>query len=219
MIQALVGGAQFLLFLLQPARLFERLYGLPWYRNMLHDWVQAMLDEPALNIVELGCATGELSAWLAGRGHPVTAVDQSATRIQQAKSRYPAVTWLHTQAVAVPLPSGGADRVLAASLLNVVPDPIVLLREMARLAGAAGEISVLVPAAPFPFRAARAVARGLPQGVQRVAFWAWHCLAKKMSAAEVSLAFAQAGLGPPIFRQALGGMVLMASVRGTPCKQ
>ena len=63
--------------------LFSRLYAMPWYRDELQAWASSDLERDT-QLLELGCASGELSAHLHGLRAEVTAVDKSPAMLARA---------------------------------------------------------------------------------------------------------------------------------------
>lgn len=57
-------------------------------RNASRSWLQAFLaNRGPLRILEINCGTGDDAWWLASMGHTVTATDQSAAMIEQARMK------------------------------------------------------------------------------------------------------------------------------------
>ena len=102
---------------------------------------------PGLDVVELGCGTAYLSAWLGRRGARPVAVDltpaqlATARRCQQATG--PAFPLVQADAAAVPLADGCADLVLSEHGASVWCDPQRWLAEAARLLRPGGRLAFL----------------------------------------------------------------------------
>ncbi len=91
------------------------------------------------------------------------------------------------------------DAALATNVLFLVPDPLVGLREMARVVRPGGMVAMLNPSSKMSVAAAEAHAaeRGL-DGVARVSLVNWGRAAeanRRFSAAEARALFSAAGLG------------------------
>ena len=60
--------------------------------------VVRLFTPPGPQVLEIGCGTGQYTAWLATQGYQVTAVDISANMLEKAKEKFAAtgnqVTWL-----------------------------------------------------------------------------------------------------------------------------
>jgi len=101
------------------------------------------------NWLEVGCGTGVLCRQLAPSLLPdgsVTGVDASGEIISQAWDRVPSdgsIPNLRLQMAdgsALPFPDGTFDGVFSARLLLHVPDPVAILREMARVVSERGTL-------------------------------------------------------------------------------
>lgn len=113
-----------------------------------------MLHLPAgARVLEAGCATGGLAADLAAAGYDARGIDVSPTMIDRAAALHPRVPFDCGSADRLPYASGTLDAVVAASLLNVVPDAAAVAREMVRVTRRAGVASFLVPSEEFGGRA------------------------------------------------------------------
>lgn len=53
-----------LLAVFNPTKLFDRINHLTWYKKALRQWVDDQCFSPASNVLEAGCATGEITAYL-----------------------------------------------------------------------------------------------------------------------------------------------------------
>lgn len=203
-------GALVRLFLDAPA-LFRHLHGLAWYRGALRD---ALPDSPAAlfgqSVLEIGCAAGDFCGEMSELGATVHGMDRSEKMLARARTAHPQVQFKTGDATALPYYDNRFDVVYAASLLNVVDDPVTVLREMARVCRPGGALALLMPAAEFNTAAARqwlSMNRMTPQ--ESAAYLAWHLLAKKVSAAEFRQWIAEAGLGTARIEThtLLGGLV------------
>jgi 2-polyprenyl-3-methyl-5-hydroxy-6-metoxy-1,4-benzoquinol methylase len=87
---------------------------------------------PGDRVLELGCATGAMTAALAGAGREVVAVDRAADYLALAQARgLPGVRWLEAD-FAHALPATGAhDHVVLANVLHELDDPEALLAAVA----------------------------------------------------------------------------------------
>lgn len=83
---------------------------------------------PGERVLELGCATGRMTAWLAGAGACVTAVDREPAYIERLRSRgLDGVGCAVVDLDREPLPEGPFDHVVMTNLLHEVADPHALL--------------------------------------------------------------------------------------------
>jgi SAM-dependent methyltransferase len=109
----------------------------------------AILPEVAgKDVVELGCGTAYVSAWLARRGARVTGVDLSAEQLATARAmqqqhglEFPLV---HASAEDVPLPDASFDLAVSEYGASIWCDPDLWVAEAARLLRPGGELVFLV---------------------------------------------------------------------------
>ena len=57
--------------------------------------IELLAPQPGEPILDVGCGIGDLTAQLAASGAKVTGLDHSAVLLEQARLRYPRITWLH----------------------------------------------------------------------------------------------------------------------------
>jgi SAM-dependent methyltransferase len=86
----------------------------PWSRDD-DFFVSVLADEPARDVLDLGCGTGRLAIVLAGRGYRVTGVDPAAPSLELARRKPGAdrVTWLEGSTKV--LPANAFDAALMTS--------------------------------------------------------------------------------------------------------
>lgn len=213
--QRLWAQAQLMSWQLWPPRLFSGLWTLPLYRETLLTWALAGL-QPGQRVLELGCASGELSQALAAQGAQVTAIDRSAAMVARTRRRAPDVHAQQADALTLPSPVAcGFDHVLAASLLNLVDHPPALLAAMARQARPGGRLALLVPHADFDDTALHQLLASSPQStaLEQAALRTWHQRAPKLSAHTVQQAVAAAHLSHATLKLLLRGMLLSVEVQ------
>jgi SAM-dependent methyltransferase len=109
--------------------------------------VGALPDVAGMDVVELGCGTGYVSAWLARRGARPTGVDVTEAQLATARRmqaehglEFPLV---HSSAEAVPLPDGCADLVVSEYGASLWCEPAAWIAEAARLLRSAGRLVFL----------------------------------------------------------------------------
>lgn len=110
-------------------------------------------DDAALHILDLGCATGELSRQLARQGHEVTAVDSSPAmtktfRDALSREERARINVICADAIALDI-QGPFDRILLNLILDHLADPSLLLSKCRSWLGARGRMIVTVP---HPFK-------------------------------------------------------------------
>ena len=101
-----------------------------------------------LDVVELGCGTAYISAWLARRGANVTGIDNSAEQLKTARLlqdehdlHFPLI---HGNAEMTGLPDQSFDLAVSEYGASIWADPYRWIPEAARLLRPGGELSFLV---------------------------------------------------------------------------
>ena len=207
----IIGFLQLIWLMKSPPALFSRLFGLPWYRNTLEQWVAPILA-PHAKVLELGCASGDFSRLLAARNLVVSAVDRSAQMLAIARQTPDSVQFIQADAARLPYPDHYFDVVLAASLINVVDAPRAVIAEMRRVCRAGGTVSVLAPVQTFSNTDAKQYLEVEQlSGFSGVAFTTWHRLGRKMDAEVLRGYFEDCGMKDITSKNLLGGMVVVIS--------
>jgi SAM-dependent methyltransferase len=110
--------------------------------------VQVLGDVAGKDVVELGCGTAYVSAWLARRGARVTGVDLTHEQLETARAMqakhglsFPLV---HASAEDVPLPDASFDLAVSEYGASIWCDPDLWVAEAARLLRPGGELVFLV---------------------------------------------------------------------------
>ena len=110
--------------------------------------ILAALDG-APSVLDVGCGSGRLAVELAARGAAVTGIDTSAARLYAARERASAARagarFLRAD-MTEPLPFADAELAAAVSRLSlmIAPDPVAVLREVARVVTPGGPIVTAV---------------------------------------------------------------------------
>jgi SAM-dependent methyltransferase len=108
-------------------------------------------DVTGLDVIELGCGTGYVSAWLARRGARPVGIDNSEAQLATARRfqhefelEFPL---LHGNAEQVPLPDQSFDLAISEYGASIWCDPYLWIPEAARLLRPGGRLVFLVNAA------------------------------------------------------------------------
>ena len=126
---------------------------------------------PGDRVLELGCATGLMTAHLAGQGARVTGVDRSEAYLDRARARLGDRAAFINAGLAEPgweaLAGAGYDHVLLCNLIHELPDPAGLLRRAAALLAADGLVHLSLQN-PDSIHRLVAVEMGLIEDVREV---------------------------------------------------
>jgi SAM-dependent methyltransferase len=118
-------------------------------RRTARSHAEALLPHlrPGLDLVDVGCGPGTITAGLAEAVAPgrVWGFDRDPGQVAQARDRVPGATFAVADAAALPLPDGAAGAGWAHALLEHVPDPVAVLREMRRVVRPGGVIAAVSP--------------------------------------------------------------------------
>nr|WP_052477855.1 methyltransferase domain-containing protein [Kibdelosporangium sp. MJ126-NF4]CEL14496.1 Methyltransferase type 11 [Kibdelosporangium sp. MJ126-NF4] len=98
-------------------------------------------------LVDLGCGRGGPGMWLAARaGASIVGVDSSRVAVDDANARQDAFSGLasarfaHADVANTGLPDGSADAVVSVDVLQLVPDPVGMMREVTRVLKPGGRV-------------------------------------------------------------------------------
>lgn len=94
------------------------------------------------DVLDAGAGTGLVSAALQGTGARVMALDLSLDMVRWHRERRPPAVVAEVDRI--PLRDGGVEAVLAAFVLNHLPDPMPALRELARVTRPGGAVLATV---------------------------------------------------------------------------
>ena len=195
----------------QPG-LFAAIGELDWYASSHRQWVDDLDLPVGSHVLEIGCATGVLTAYLDDSGYTVTGLDQSDDMIDRARNDHPRLDLLVGDATALPHDTGAFDVVVAASVINVVPDARQLLSEMQRVCAPRGIVSVLFPLAGFTDRDLDDLIETLGvTGFSEAVLTKWHQGPTKMSRKQLETLMRGVGLESIVTHSYLGGMLTAAS--------
>lgn len=195
----------------QPG-LFAAIGALDWYARSHRHWIDDQAVRSGDRVLEVGCATGALTAYLAGRGYRVTGLDRSGDMIARARNDHADLEFRVGDATSLPYDDKAFDAVVAASVVNVVDQPQLVVSEMNRVCASGGTVSVLAPAAGFSDADLDSVIKTLGvAGFSDAALRTWHGSARKMSRSYLEALFRGVGLGSVTIHSYLSGMLIAAS--------
>ena len=104
------------------------------------------LAAPAQLAVDVGCGDGHLCAQLHEAGWlRVVGIDVSATRLAGARRRYPHLTFLNGPLAGAGLQPGSADLVVLDNVIEHLPDPVAVLRQVAGCLAPGGRCALITP--------------------------------------------------------------------------
>ncbi len=179
----------------KPVELFERINQLGWYKKTLHQWVDEYSLPVNSRVLEAGCATGALCAYLAYKGLTPTGVDFSQAMVSRAQKKYKNIAFFKADVLDMPFADNMFDAVLATSLVNIVDDKGKAIRELTRVCQHAGRISILVPNSQFGCEQFDVLWNQVGDaGFSSAVLKVWHKRAPKMSKQELIVLFSDAGL-------------------------
>jgi arsenite methyltransferase len=103
-------------------------------------------------VLDVGCGPASITASLARAAGPsglVLGVDRSEAMLARAARAEsgPQIAFLHADAQRLPLRDQTVDAVVSLAVLQLVPDPVMALTEMARVLRPGGRLAVMVPVA------------------------------------------------------------------------
>jgi SAM-dependent methyltransferase len=126
---------------------------------------------PGDRVLELGCATGLMTAHLADLGARVTGVDRSGAYLDRARARVGDRATFIQAGLAEPgwedMAGAAFDHVLLCNLVHELPDPVDVLTRAARLLGPAGLVHLSLQN-PDSIHRLVAVEMGLIEDVREV---------------------------------------------------
>jgi SAM-dependent methyltransferase len=115
-------------------------------------WAQRLVAAAGVtsghSVLDVACGTGVVARTAAGRTGPrgsVVGLDRNEAMLDVARRLRPDLRWQVGDAGALPFPDGSFDVVLSQAGLMFFDDRVQALREMGRVAGPDGRITVQVP--------------------------------------------------------------------------
>jgi ubiquinone/menaquinone biosynthesis C-methylase UbiE len=116
-----------------------------------HAMVDELLGSPSgLDILDVGCGTGELLAQFATRGHSLSGIEPNEAAVDLARKLVPEAQILLARGEALPFPDASHDLVTSFHVLEHVVSPEKTLDEMIRVLRQGGSLFVECPNYLYP---------------------------------------------------------------------
>lgn len=122
-------------------------------------WVAGRLAGGA-RVLDAGCGIGYGAAILAGAGTTVTGIDASAEAVATARRECPAGRFVVGDVLRLPFRDGGFDAAVCLEVIEHVPDPALLVAELARVLRPGGVLFLSTPNARMERLHARSIGYG-----------------------------------------------------------
>ena len=97
---------------------------------------------PASRVVDVACGPGDATAAAAARGARAVGIDVAAMMLQVARRRHRGLAFLQATAEALPFASGSVDAVVGGFLVHHLAEPVLVLREFARVLAPGGRVAL-----------------------------------------------------------------------------
>ena len=195
----------------QPG-LFAAIGELDWYSGTHRQWIDDLDIHAGDRVLEVGCATGTLTSYLADSGYRVAGLDRSDGMIRRGRNDHPQLNLNVGDAMMLPYDNDAFDAVVAASVVNVVDDAEAVLTEMHRVCAPGGTVSMLVPSTSFTDEDFDTLLEKLGlTGFSQAALTKWHRSAPKMGRSQIETLFRSAELEPADIHSYLDGMLIAAT--------
>ena len=113
--------------------------GNPVYRALVRNYLSTLGRLASVGkvdrLLDVGCGEGYVVDWLVSRLRPASAaaIDLSPRMMRQATAEFGGIRFLSSDASALPLPSRSCDLVCCLELLEHVPAPEEVIRELRRV--------------------------------------------------------------------------------------
>lgn len=138
------------------SHVYDSVYTLMPYRQLLWDTYQALELEPGMRVLDAGCGTGNFEHFIHQKQPPavtVEGVDFSERMLRRARAKcssLPNVSFGEGDLTApLPYPDASFDRILSINVLYALPDPDFTFGELLRVLKPDGVIVVTSPAPEF----------------------------------------------------------------------
>jgi len=203
-----------LLMLFRPTRLFERINQLSWYKAALRQWIDDQLIKANSRVLEVGSATGVITAYLSNIGLLPTGVDANKNMIKQANRQYDHINFAVADALDLSYQDESFEAVVSSSLINIIADKQKAVSELFRVCKKGGQVSILVPFDQFSSNDFAALDASLYHlGFSAAALRAWYKNPPKMNDSEIIELLKSAGFTKVTIKPYLQGMIMSASAK------
>jgi ubiquinone/menaquinone biosynthesis C-methylase UbiE len=130
---------------------------------------------PGMNVVEIGCGTGQVTGWLLDQVRPghLVAVDFSEGMLAEARRRGVDARFITHDICAEPLPGGPFDVAFCFHAFPHFRDPRIALRHLAQVLTPGGRLLVLHLSGSEPLNSFHASLEGAVQGDRLPAASEW----------------------------------------------
>jgi len=148
------------------AKFFTQAEAAGFYAALLRDALDLLPDGHGRTLIDIGCGPGALARLAAARGYRATGLDSDPAMIAQAarlaRRQRSSASFTVASLDHAARNAGQADVVTAASLLAVVPDPVVALHQLWSCVAPMGTLLVIETSRQMtPANARRILATGL----------------------------------------------------------
>jgi SAM-dependent methyltransferase len=119
-----------------------------WSRKIAAEFLRWLAPAARLAWADVGCGTGAVTSTILAACDPVSVrgIDSSAGFVAQARQRIPdpRAVFETGNATRLPWPSAACDVAVSGLVVNFVPDPEAMAREMARVTKPGGRVAMYV---------------------------------------------------------------------------
>jgi len=129
---------------------FDNVQSTPFYKSLLQEFVNFIEVNSEMVVVDVGCGPGYLTRLLARRVKSVSCVDISEAMVKRARKHaleedIENASYTVGRAENIPEESGYFNVAVATSVIYFVEDPVVALKEMARVVTKGAQVAMMNP--------------------------------------------------------------------------
>jgi len=200
---------------------FTQVQATPSWEAVLQSFYRFANLPAVAHVLDVGCGPGSLVRYLSRDGHTVTGIDADPLMIDRAQElatdRAGNVNFEVGNVQQLRFDSAAFDVALATNVIFLIPDPLIGLKEMARVVRPGGIVAMLNPSPHMTLAAAETLANAQHlEGFARVSLINWAKAAannRRFSQQEASDLFTRADLTEVTWLEKIGpGLALL--VRG-----